>query len=379
MTGAPIGGGLPRRDLLLLPLVAALTIVLMAVVGEAGCRIMFPASDGISCRVSDPVLGYRNRPNCSDTLKAFEGERVVNDYNDCGYRTAQSCRPDPAGASRISLIGSSVAGGHFVGYADSIGAQVGDRLSRACHRPVDVQNLAGPEYYLKQIRARTTEALALKPAVLLWVLTPFDIQTGDADPPTLVQTAQAGPPPPLLVRLHGLALESRAFAVMQHLYYEKISNYVPLFLLNQDKAGFLYRRYTPVWQQRIAFLGQITGAIAGEAKAAGVPFVVAFVPQRAQAAMAGMPQPATIDPYALNHAIQRIVESNGAHFVDTTPSLARTGIAGSLYLPLDGHLDPHGHRIAGRTIADQLMAADLREFSQCQPTSSTASASIGDN
>lgn len=373
MIKTPISGGLPRRDLLLLPLISVLTVVLMVGLGELGCRIMFPAVEGRSCRMNDPVLGYRNRPDCSDTLKAFEGSLVVDHYNDCGYRTAQSCKPDPAGSSRVALIGSSVGAGHFVSYADSLGAQIGDRLTDACHRPVDVQNLAAVQYYLKQIRARATEALKLKPDVLLWVLTPFDIQMGDTDPPTIMQPAQDGPPPPLLVRLHGMALNSRVFSVMQHLYYEKTSNYVPLFLLNQDKAGFLYRDYTPAWQQRITFLDHITDEIAAEAKAAGVPLVVAFVPQRAQAAMVGMTEPRTLDPYTLNRIVERKVQSDGGYFVDSTPDLARTGVAGSLFLPLDGHLDGRGHRIVGRAIADDLVADKVPGFSECKPALSTAS------
>lgn len=378
MSGVTPRQRLPRRDLWLLPLVSVLTVVLMAAVGELGCRALFPASEGTGCRVRDPVLGYRNRPDCSDTLKAFEGEAVVNRYNDCGYRTAQSCKPDPAGSSRVAIIGSSVGAGHFVSYEDSLGAQIGERLTRECHRPVDVQNLAATEYYMKQIRARATEALALKPAVLVWVLTPYDVQVGDSDPPTF-HTAADTRPAPLLVRAHSLLLESRAFAFIQHLYYEKASNYVPLFLMNSDKAGFLYRHYTPSWDRRISTFGRISGAIADESRAAGVPMVVAFVPQRAQAALLKMTDPNTVDPYALNHAVQRIVEGQGAHFVDATPELGEVRSPGSLYLPLDGHLDASGHRIAGKAIADQLLDARLPAFAECQaaPPAVAAAAPAG--
>ncbi len=375
MSWASLAGGLPRRDLVLLPLVSLLTVVLMIGVGEVGCRILFPAMEGDACRMSDLALGYRNRPNCSDRQEAFEGSLVVESYNDCGYRSAQSCKPEPAGSSRIALIGSSIGAGHFVSYADSLGAQIGERLTEACRHPVDVQNLAAPRYYLKQIRLRATEALKLKPDVLLWVVSPFDLQMGDSDPPTIMHGfGQNQSAPSLLMRLHALALNSRAFAVMQHVYYEKASNYVPLFLLNGDKAGFLYRNYSPSWQQRVAFFEKISGEIVNEAKAAGVPVVVAFVPQRAQAAMTGMKEPSTIDPYSLNHTIQRIVDKQGGYFVDSTPVLARTGHAGSLFLPLDGHLDPQGHRLVGPAIADDLVNAQLPILSQCKGVLSTADA-----
>jgi len=369
----PSTGRLPRRDLLLLPLVSLLTVVLMAGFAELACRVMFPADETTACRVRDPVLGYRNKPGCSDTLKAFEAERVVNQYNDCGYRSAGSCRPVPAGTSRVALIGSSVGAGHFVSYGDSLGTQIGERLAQECHRPIDVQNLSATEYYMKQTQARATEALKLKPDLLVWVLTPYDVQVGDSDPPTFASTAPSAPPP-LLVRLHSLLLTSRAFAVGQHLYYEDVASYVPLFLLNKDKAGFLYRDYSPSWTERIATFGRIDGTIADAAKAAGVPLVVAFVPQRAQAALVKMTPPKGVDPYRLQQAVQRIVEQQGGHFVDATPALGRTPSPASLFLPLDGHLDGHGHRIVGRAIADQLVDAKLPGFSECSPLSSTASA-----
>jgi hypothetical protein len=364
---------LPRRDLVILPLVSVLTILVLIGGSEIFSRHYFAAQEDHGCRVSDPVLGYRDKPGCSEVLKAFEAGPVVNSYNECGYRTPQSCGPKPPGTLRIALIGSSVGQGHFVSYEASLGAHIAETLTAQCHRPVEVQNLAATEYYLGQVEARTAEALQLKPDLLLWVLTPYDIHAAGTDPPTLEHGPQLQLP--LLTRLHILLDESRTFAVMQHFYYEKDSNFVPLFMLNADKAGYLHRDMAPEWHQRLAILNDVVGTIAKQADAAGVPFVTAYVPARPQAVLAHMPPQEGIDPYAIDHEVEKIIESHGASFVDTMPDLEKAAPdPGTLYLPFDGHLNGQGHPLVGNSIAYHLLQSRLGVFANCSPMASMAAA-----
>src|ERR1700733_9444277 len=92
-TASPITR-LPRRDLVILPLLSILTIAFLLVGSEVGARHFFPESaGGDPCRVSDPTIGFKYRPNCTSRVKSAEGPWVMNHYNDCGYRTQQSCGP----------------------------------------------------------------------------------------------------------------------------------------------------------------------------------------------------------------------------------------------------------------------------------------------
>ena len=86
---------LPRRDIVLLPLISMLTLLCMLAGAEVITRIVWPEQIVNSCQVPDPSLGFRYRPNCSSTMKSAEGPWYTNDYNECGYRSAASCGPVP--------------------------------------------------------------------------------------------------------------------------------------------------------------------------------------------------------------------------------------------------------------------------------------------
>jgi hypothetical protein len=66
-------GGLPLRDLWLLPLVAVLTVIAMLAGAEAAARALWPEQLANACRMSDPVLGFRYRPHCASVMKTREG------------------------------------------------------------------------------------------------------------------------------------------------------------------------------------------------------------------------------------------------------------------------------------------------------------------
>lgn len=58
-----------------------------------------------SCRVADANIGFANRPGCISRMKNAESSWETNQYNDCGYRTKESCGPKPAGTIRVALVG----------------------------------------------------------------------------------------------------------------------------------------------------------------------------------------------------------------------------------------------------------------------------------
>src|SRR5579875_1567383 len=129
---------LPRRDYILLPLLSLLTIVLLIGGSEAVARIGWPDYTEDPCSLPD---GH-HKPNCSAVLKAMEGPRYLEAYNECGYRSRASCGPKPAGHIRIAMLGSSFTLAFAVPYDQGFPGEVEQRLSNACKRPVEIQNLS---------------------------------------------------------------------------------------------------------------------------------------------------------------------------------------------------------------------------------------------
>ena len=85
-------GGLPRRDLWLLPLTALATLTMLLAGSEVAARVIWPEQIINHCMMVDPTLGIHYRPNCAAVMKAAEGPWVLSHYNDCGYRSTASCR-----------------------------------------------------------------------------------------------------------------------------------------------------------------------------------------------------------------------------------------------------------------------------------------------
>ncbi len=72
-------------------------------------HLIWPAQYGSACIVADPVQGYRFKPNCSVRGKIPEGPWITYRYNECGYRSENSCGPKSPGTMRIVILGSSMS------------------------------------------------------------------------------------------------------------------------------------------------------------------------------------------------------------------------------------------------------------------------------
>ena len=358
--------GLRRRDLWLLPLISLATLLALTVMAEAGTRIVWPEQKANSCAKPDSALGYRFIPDCASTMKSAEGPWYTNDYNGCGYRSAQPCTPVPAGTRRIAMIGSSIAEGYLVPYPDTIGARLAQDLSRRCGAPVEVQNLGGMGYFSgHRPLLRLEEALTLRPNAVVLVLTPFDLETGimeeeeDLTPagPVVNHLGTRG-------RLFILLKESRAFMMAQHFRFRDMAVYLPLYLNYGDKADYLRPPFTPPWQERLRRLDERLGQLSDRAHAAGVPLAIAFVPQEAELVLMTQHAPPTgVHPDALPEAISAIAARHDVGFVDTSDVLKTQANPERLYYQVDGHLSGDGQPLAAQSIA-RWFGAGL--FSACQ-------------
>jgi hypothetical protein len=359
---------LPRRDLWLLPLISLLTVIVMLGTAEILARVLWPEQPDNSCAIPDPYLGYRIRPNCSSVMKVAEGPWYTSQYNECGYRSPQSCGPVPAGTRRIALLGSSVAEGLAVPYEDTIAARLADDLTAQCKTPVEVQNLGSAAYLGTRLIPRMKEALALDPDAVLLIVTPWDIETElNAEPPKIAGAAEQAAFGGRQKQLSVLIKESRTFTIMEHYLFRNRSFYVPAYLHYGDKADYLRPPFTPAWQTRLQRYDELVGQLSDMAHAAGVPLMLSFVPAPATMVMMTEPHPpAGVDPYVFIQAINGIAARHGAEFVDTSPALREHDLPERLYYQVDGHLAGLGQPIAAQSIAEGLTAGPFPAFAQCR-------------
>jgi hypothetical protein len=215
--------------------------------------------------------------------------------------------------------------------------------------------------------------MTLHPDAILLVVTPFDLETGmaDDDPdPNHVPALKHG-----FTRAQFFIIlkQSRAFVVAQKLRFRSMASYLPLYLSYGDKADFLRPPFTRAWQDRLQRFDAIATKLSDRAHAAGVPFVIAFVPQEAELAlMTQRPLPPGVDPNALPQALAEIAARHGARFVDTSDELRTRPEPQRLYYQVDGHLSGNGQPLAAKSIAN-LFGAETETFTACRDTRSSAS------
>lgn len=367
-------GSVRRRDYVLLPLLSLLTLVILFGTSEALARVFWAEYKASPCLIEDSIGGDRFKPNCTVRLKNAEGPWTVYKYNECGYRSENSCGPKAPGALRIAILGSSVSQAPYVSYEQSYFARVSAGISRACGRTVDVQNLGVPGLSPIYTYRRVPEALALKPDVVLYLLAPFDLEQR-IDPTALAErdnpTPTASVPPVTLrlspmKRLQNMLVQGRAVLVAQHFLFQNKDTFLTMYMMYGDKADFLRRPETSAWQQRFADLDVIIGEMADKLRAAGVPLVVIAVPSRAEAALLSSKQALPdVDPFAFGREIDAIAAKHGAGYVDLMGPFSRIPDAEKLYYVVDGHLTSDGHKVIAQYISQKLQDGSIPAFSRC--------------
>jgi hypothetical protein len=357
----------PRRDFVVLPLLSIITVLLMFGVAELACRIFWPAREYDTCAVGDDVTGFRMRPNCTSTMKNAEGVWTTNRYNECGYRSETSCGPKPPGAFRIVLLGSSVAQGTFIPYGQTFFARAAKQISAQCHTVVDVQSLGVPNSSPIFVYRRLNEALALKPDVVLFVLTPFDLEQ-KINP---AQLAERNDPHPRFSepavqlrigpfkRLERTLLQSRAVLIAQHYLFSDENTFLRLYLVYGDKADFLRSPLSPAWQKRYEDLSVIIGDMAERVRAAGASLCVMPVPSRAEAALLSAPRRPGIDAEAFGRTLEKIASQHGAKSIDLMNTFEKIPKSENLFYVVDGHLTPEGQKAVSQQVARALMKGGI--------------------
>ncbi len=358
---------LPRRDLLILPLLCIVTALALALGTETIARHFFFGGRGDSCRVHDANIGFTTRPGCIAYLKNAEGSWVTNQYNNCGYRSKEPCGPKPAGTTRIALIGSSFGEGWFVAYDEMFSTRAAVELARKLARPVEVQNLSREHCFPLCAFRRTQEALALNPDILLFAVSPSDIANLDpseiSDRHLAIPASRTAPEIEKRIgaieRIKMLGSQSSTTIAVEHYLFQDPATYLRFFLRHGDPADYLRQPFSATWENRLKAFEVLVAEMSTEAHAAKVPFVLLEIPNFAQAALASSDNiPAGIDPYAFNVRLSEISSRNGIQFISGLDGFKGVPNASKFYYVVDGHINGAGHALISRILVEQLSKGD---------------------
>ena len=366
LTSAPVA----RRDWLLLPVIGLATIVVLAVAMELIARRLLSTTTTSfdDCLVvSEPATGIRGIPNSVCTEKIMESPLVEYRLDGAGFRSAPISKPKPQGVYRIVLIGSSLAIGERVQMDQTLAALLPAELARRSGRTVELYNEGMAYGFPRNAALRVDAALAADPDLILWLLTPTDIEkirfeytTTSYNKPSAPEGRVAALKNAVLARIRkggGTIVIGNA---LRHWLYglQSQNQYVHSYLLNKSEdseAGFLRAALSAEWKARVKELGTYTAEISSKARAAGVPLIATLTPNRAQAAMISLGAwPAGFDPYRFGNELRSEVTRNGGVFVDILPGFRSLPSPERFFLPLDGHPDASGHAALADLLANAL-------------------------
>jgi hypothetical protein len=170
---------LKRRDWILLPCAFLGTLILLGGGVELVARSVFSQSQtGLAqCMVlNDATTGARGIPNSVCYEKVAESPKIEFRFNGCGHRAGMECGPKPAGTYRIVMTGSSMPMGAMVQQRESFAALLPKALSEETGRRVELYNESMEWGFTHSVTLRFKDVLAAKPDLVLWILTPADVE-----------------------------------------------------------------------------------------------------------------------------------------------------------------------------------------------------------
>ena len=159
--------------------------------------------------------------------------------------------------------------------------------------------------------------------------------------------------------------------MLQNFLYTSQNIYERAALSGADEdVGFLKKEQSEEWKARLESFDQDVAGVAEQAKAAGVPFAVVYLPNHVQAAMISMGEwPAVYDPYLLDRQLQNIVTRHGGSYIDMLPKFKSISDTGRYYYAVDGHPKPQWHAMVGDLLAQELAQKSLLTVGAENPSS----------
>ena len=332
--------------------------------------------------LNDSSTGARAIPNSVCWEKSPENPNIQFQFNSCGHRAGMECGAKPADTYRIVMTGSSTVMGERVERQESFAALLPEEISKLTQRRVELYNEGMGWGFSHSTALRFKDVLAQKPDMILWVLTPMDVEKASVvvPPVDVIGDDRSLSLPMKAWRRVKEAMEAKSFPsamgavfsrtrtalMLRHYLYESQSQYVKAFLSgSDDETGYLKSTWSDEWKGRMISFDADAAEMEREARTAGIPFVAVFVPERAQAAMIAMGQwPAGFDPYKLDDELQSSIVRYGGVFLDILPEFKTIAHPERLYFPVDGHPNPAGHAVISQLLAKALTSGEGSDLAE---------------
>jgi hypothetical protein len=383
---------LPRRDWIVLPLISLMTVVLLLGSTEMIARVEtggVSEQEGVGpCIVSnDLTTGVRFVPDSECRDRIMESRWTDYKFNSRGHRAGWEYGQKDRGTYRIVMTGSSIAFGFVVDREKSFAALLPGEISARTGRKVELYNesmgYAGggtPHGVLIQLN----EVFAAKPDAILWVLTPYDIENVDsigwvrgsnqntaaavdANPPAPTHFEQTvskvsskfgikSIPEPVLQWADKTNSQLQFQNFLKQFLYKSQSLYVNASLNGPpEKIGFLNKKWTPLWNDRLHDFDGYAGSLIAKARDAGIPVIAVFVPDGQLAAIISQGEwPADDDPFKLDHELAASITRQGGTYIDILPDFQKQANSEQGYFRFNGHPDAAGHAEIAKMIASQI-------------------------
>ncbi len=383
------------RDLVILPLLAVVTPALLFKSTDLALQQKYTTSASHLGRCLDyahATAGIPGIPNCTTHDKTFETPLVEYEFNQCGYRSGGQCKPFSTDVYGIAILGSSVPFGQFVPYDQTIVYVLPDYLSSQQQGKYAIENFSRMEEYPQASSKLVSEAIALKPKLVLWILSPFDVSTSTLSSDYAYkffkltehnnhlgfwgeQAKSISSVALILSTLHdhlkNRILETRAATFLLELYYhgQGKQRYIRQYLRGQDsEIGYLPTHPSEAWKESYQAFNQSIAQMSVLTRTAGIPFVVVLLPTRAQEVMLNSGSwPPGYDPYLIDQKVKSIVTSHGGIYLDIFPECARITGLEKHYFIQNAHPDGFAHTVFARLIAQQLTSGIIPALRTQQP------------
>jgi hypothetical protein len=377
--------GVSLREWILLPLTGVLTICILVIGGNSIAAKRFGTSKTttMNCLVTDnPSRGVTAIPNSVCYQKNNESRLEEYRFNSCGHRAGMECGPKRPGTYRVVLMGSSFGYGMWVQRDRSFAALLPIQLSHITGQNVELYNESMQYAFPRSAAARFDEVLAANPDMILWALTPIDIQSAaDVLPDLQNPVAKLDAWNKIKFRAREAFANRTVLDGMTHLLdkgveqfshsplgvalqcavYESRSQYVKSYLMGPDEEqGFLKAELSGRWKSDLRQFESVVAGVAARAQTAGVPLVFVLLPNRAQSAMVSMGEwPGDFDPYRLDNELHTIIAGHGATYVDILPDYRAVSVPEQGYFAVDGHPNDYGHEVISRLLAKELTTGSI--------------------
>jgi hypothetical protein len=354
--------------------VTVCSFVLIGGICEITARFFYASErSGVSCYVKDPVLGHRPKANCEYAEKEPEGDhRITYRFNNCGFRDENPCGKRPASVFRIVGIGDSFTFGAMLDYEDTYLAIAEQHLQKHSY-PVEILKTGVSGWELYEYTAWFEKALSLDPQLVLIGLLPNDLfeanskeawqrksrlyQMGLQEKSTreIEKTFH-----PWHERFVGYMTQNSAFLNwFKHCLFSCDAIYIRSYLIsrNQQQGSYLSKEYGPEWTERMVNLRRVLSGMATRARRENVQLAVVIIPQRIQAVLldkqGGLP--ADVAVFKFSDTISRMCHELDIPVFDFLKAISHTPKGGTLYYPVDGHLNKQGARFLGEFVAQELV------------------------